>query len=293
MRGLYEHAHLCSKQPWECEYCKFSCTLEEGVGEHWPICPNFPELCPNGCAVGTVERRNMEEHRSVCSMELVTCEMSEFGCSAMVPRKELATHMQDGENQHVISVTLLNNSLCRQLQEDVTDMDTAIAQLQRESTLHKQLHTEMQIQMQSDLKKTMNDLKSAQRELQLQVGELKQIQTDMKGRLLHEQKQLQTKLIDEQKTMKTEITHVQRNMQTELMDELRTTHVRADTRATVEGHTHVNREVMERMSEQITEIMRNVNSQRRELTELKEHIQVVQQNVEQQSTSQCPHCCLQ
>ena len=289
VRGLYEHAHSCLKQPWECEHCKFSCTLEEGEEEHWLSCPKYPEPCPNGCEVGRVERCNMEEHRSVCSLEPVTCEMSEFGCSAVVPRKELAIHMQDSEHQHVISVTRFNSGLCKKLQEDVTDMSMAIAQLQQESTLHKQLHTKMQ----TYLKKTMNDLKNSQRGLQLQVGELKQLQTDMKGRILHEQKQLQTKLIDEHKTMKTELTGVQKNMQTKLMGELRAIHVKADTRAPVEGDAQEKHEVTERMSEQLIEIMRNIDSQRRELTELKDTIQVVQQNVERQSTNQCPQCCLQ
>ena len=67
---------------------------------------------------------------------------------------------------------------------------------------------------------SLEDLKISQQKLQLQVGELKQLQTDVKGRILHKQQQLQTKLIDERKT---------KNTQTELMEYRRATHVRADT----------------------------------------------------------------
>ena len=40
----------------------------------------------------------MEQHLSVCPLEPVACEMKEFGCSVVVPRKELATHMRERVN---------------------------------------------------------------------------------------------------------------------------------------------------------------------------------------------------
>ena len=131
---LTQHADSCAKRPWECEYCGLKFTYGEGEGKHWPMCHKFPEPCPNRCEVGSVERCNVEQHRSVCSLEPVACEMKEFGCSAVVPRKELATHMRESELQHLTAMTMLNLRLSRQLQQDSTERDRKIAQLQQAST---------------------------------------------------------------------------------------------------------------------------------------------------------------
>ena len=47
----------------------------------------------------------MEQHHSECSLEPVACEMKEFGCSVVVPRKELARHMRESELQHLTTMT--------------------------------------------------------------------------------------------------------------------------------------------------------------------------------------------
>ena len=74
----------------------------------------------------------MEQHRSVCPLEPVACEMKEFGCSVVVPRKELATHMRESELQHLTAMTVLNLRLSRQLQQDSTERDRKITQLQQD-----------------------------------------------------------------------------------------------------------------------------------------------------------------
>ena len=95
-------------------------------------CPKFPEPCPNGCEEGSVERCGVEEHRSVCPLEPVACEMKEFGCSVMVPRKELATHMRESELQHLTAMIALNLRLTRQLQQDSLERDRKFEQLQQQ-----------------------------------------------------------------------------------------------------------------------------------------------------------------
>ena len=106
MNGLKRHADSCELRPWECKYCGLKCTYGEGEGKHWPTCHKFPEPCPNSCEVVSVERCNIEQHRSVCPLEPVACEMKEFGCSVVVPRKELATHMKESELQHLTAMTI-------------------------------------------------------------------------------------------------------------------------------------------------------------------------------------------
>ena len=68
-----------------------------------------------------MERGNLVHHRSVCSLEPVACQMSEYGCSAVVPRKDLATHMEGNKIHHLTSIALL--SLTRQLQEEMAKKD--------------------------------------------------------------------------------------------------------------------------------------------------------------------------
>ena len=158
---LKRHADSCVKRPWECQYCALKCTYGEGEGKHWPTCSKFPEPCPNSCEVGSVERCNMEQHRSVCSLEPVACEMKEFGCSVVVPRKELATHMRESELQHLTGMTMLNLRLCRQLQQDSTERDRKMAQLQQEIAEQKKLQTEM--------KKKMDEFQAEQKKLQTEM----------------------------------------------------------------------------------------------------------------------------
>ena len=128
------------------------CAQATAEGEPLPIAhlpstpdnqPGSMEPCPNRCEVGSVKRCNMEQHRSVCSLEPVACEMKEFGCSVVVPRKELATHMKESELQHLTAMTVLNLRLSRQLQQDSTERDRKITQLQQEMADMKKLQTEM------------------------------------------------------------------------------------------------------------------------------------------------------
>ena len=132
LNGLGQHAFSCENRLWKCEYCGLRYEFLEGEKKHWPTCATFPEPCPNSCEVVSVERCNMEQHRSVCPLEPLACEMKEFGCSVVVPRKELATHMKESELQHLTAMTMLNLRLTKQLQQDSTERDKKIAQLQEE-----------------------------------------------------------------------------------------------------------------------------------------------------------------
>ena len=174
---LKRHADSCTKRPWECKYCGLKCTYGEGEGMHWHMCRKFPEPCPNGCEVGSVERCNVEQHHSVCSLEPVACEMKEFGCSAVVPRKDLVTHMRESELQHLTAMAVLNLRLSRQLQQDSTERDRKITQLQQDMAEQKQMQVEMkkemgeQKQLQFDMKKEMGEQKQMQFQTKKEIGQ--------------------------------------------------------------------------------------------------------------------------
>ena len=177
INGLKRHADSCELRPWECKYCGLKCTYGEGEGKHWPTCHKFPEPCPNSCEVGNVERCNIEQHRSVCPLEPVACEMKEFGCSVVVPRKELATHMKESELQHLTAMTMLNLRLTKQLQQDSTERDKKIAQLQEEQKkLQSQLQQEMidqkklQTEMKTEMKMKMDEMSDEQKKMQVEIN---------------------------------------------------------------------------------------------------------------------------
>ena len=154
--GVERHALSCPKRPWECPHCALRCTYGEGEGKHWPACSKFPEPCPNGCEVGSVERCHLEQHHRECPLEPVTCEMREFGCSAVVPRKDLATHMRESELQHLTAMAVLNLRLTRQLQQDAAEKDEKIVHLQLEMTKQKE---ELKKDLTEMFKKDLSDLK--------------------------------------------------------------------------------------------------------------------------------------
>ena len=219
VNGLTRHADSCAKRPWECEYCGLKCTYGEGEGKHWPTCRKFPEPCPNGCEVGSVERCNVEQHRSVCSLEPVACEMKEFGCSAVVPRKELATHMRESELQHLTAMAVLNLRLSRQLQQDSTERDRKIARLQQDMDEQKQEIAGLKQQQVKEItglkegkKREGSQVKDVIAALSQQVEREKEtmteLQTQTREEMKEETKQLQTEMktkMDEQKKMQTEM----------------------------------------------------------------------------------------
>ena len=209
VNGVERHAGCCPKRAWECQYCGLKCTYGEGEGEHWPTCSKFPEPCPNGCEVGSMERCNVEQHRSVCSLEPVCCEMREFGCSAVVPRKDLATHMGESELQHLTGMAVLNLRLTRQLQQDLAEKDKKIAQLQQEMAEQRQ-----------EMKEEMMEQRQLQKK---EFVEQKNLQTEMKKEMT-EQRQLVMTKFDEQRQVQSEMKQETKKELTELRGKIQQVH---------------------------------------------------------------------
>ncbi|CAI8045685.1 TNF receptor-associated factor 5 [Geodia barretti] len=182
VNGLKRHTLSCEKRPWECEYCGLKCTYDEGEGRHWPECSKFPEPCPNGCEVGRVERCGVEQHRSVCPLEPVACEMKEFGCSVVVPRRELATHMRESELQHLTAMTALNLRLTRQLQQDTAERERKFEQLRQDLTERDQKFEQLARQLQLDSAERGKMLEQLQKDSAERDRKIVQLQQDSADR---------------------------------------------------------------------------------------------------------------
>ena len=290
---LTQHADSCAKRLWECEYCGLKCTYGEGEGKHWPLCHKFPELCPNGCEVGSVERCNVGQHRSVCSLEPVACEMKEFGCSAVVPRKELATHMRESELQHLTAMAMLNLRLSGQLQQDSTERDRKIARLQQDMAEQKQMQTEMK-QLQTEMKTKIDEQKQMQTEMKAKMDQQKQLQVEM-NKEMGEQKQEITGLKEGQKREGSQVKDAiaalsqQVEREKETMTELRTKtreemkketkQLQTEMKTKMDEQKKMQTEMKAKIDEQKkiqTEVKAKMDEQKREVVELKAQVQAVQ-----------------
>ena len=239
------HDATCDKQYWECKHCGLVCVYREGEENHWPVCVRFPEPCPNQCEVGRVARCDMEQHRNVCPLEPVTCTMKEFGCRAVVPRRELAKHMEESELRHLTAMTMLNLHLTRELQQDLTERDGKIAQLQKDMQLMERKlelkcdqHMKLQMETKTKVEQKTEQVKQIQTAIKTKLNEQKRSQAELSRKMDEHKKMVKTvenmqgdlnKTIDEHNETQVLI-EAKVDKQTKLLDELKrkTEHIQAD-----------------------------------------------------------------
>ena len=129
---LDQHTTSCPKSPWSCPYCPFQSTQDIGPTDHAPECDYQPIPCPNHCEVDTVPRCHAEKHLLTCPLQLVDCEFASVGCNVRVPRKDLGGHMTESAQHHLMTATLLNLRLTRDLYQKMEEKDKQIAELKEE-----------------------------------------------------------------------------------------------------------------------------------------------------------------
>ena len=128
--GSNRHTCSCPKRAWECECCDFQSTFDV-KDRHEGECSRYPVPCPNKCMVPvvvedgmsatmtstmivrTIPRCEVEKHRAECPLELVTCEFVDVGCDVKTTREDLKRHMEESQQQHLLTATLLNLKLTR------------------------------------------------------------------------------------------------------------------------------------------------------------------------------------
>ena len=196
------HSNSCPKRPWQCKLCDFEGTYDVGTSDHLDNCTKQAEPCPNQCEIGTVPRCDMEEHLTQCPLQLVECEFAQAGCQVRVPRQDLARHMEEWGQRHLLSMSLLNFSLTRELHQKMAEKDQQIADLQE------------QLQQQnSKLEKQIQDLQEqTEKQLQTQLEDNLQKQATQMARVQEQQKEtekqisgLQTQLQNESKTLQQQV----------------------------------------------------------------------------------------
>ncbi len=157
---LNHHTTACPKRPWKCQYCDFESIYEIGPNDHTPNCANYPMTCPNQCEIGTVPRRDADSHLLECPLQLVECEFAGNGCAVKVPRRELVSHMTDNAQHHLMTATLLNLRLTRELHQKMEEKDQQITELKQITKKDldklqqqtKDLDTKLQLQLDTSIK---------------------------------------------------------------------------------------------------------------------------------------------
>jgi len=265
-----QHSNSCPKRPWQCKYCDFKGTYDVGTTDHLPSCTKYPEPCPNQCEIGTVPRCDMEEHLTQCPLQLVKCEFAQAGCHVRVPRRDLARHMEEWGQRHLLSMSLLNLSLTRDLHQKMTEKDQQIAELQE------------QLQQQnSKLEKHFKDVEKQTEKMEAQLEDLQQKQ----AKQITGVHQLKQKLTDQQKETKQQITGVHDQLKQKLTDQ------RKETKEQITGvHDQLKQKLTDQQKEtkeQITgvhdQLKQKLTDQRKET---KEQITGVQEKLERKLTDQ-------
>ena len=178
--GSKQHINTCPKRPWNCQHCDFKSTFEAGI-QHVEECTNYPIPCPNKCEIPVVSqalplssncqpqtqicmipRCDIEKHLAECPLEMVACEFADVGCKVRTTRQELKRHMEESQQEHLLSATLLNLRLTR---ETIADKDRQIAEIERR--LNEKIHEEGQLLAEKDLKIAVLEEKLAQKDRQV------------------------------------------------------------------------------------------------------------------------------
>ena len=128
IRGLKQHIDSCLKRLWKCQYCDFLSTFDAEM-DHVINCTHYPTACPNQCDVGTVPRCEIEDHIARCPLEVVACEFVDAGCTVETTRQNLSRHMEESQQQHLLSATLLNLKLTR---ETIGEKDRQLTEKDRQ-----------------------------------------------------------------------------------------------------------------------------------------------------------------
>ena len=85
--------------------------------------------CPNNCEVEKFSLGDMDKHLAECPLELVTCEFADAGCSVKLARRDLKHHMEEKQQEHIISATLMNLKLTK---ESIAEKDKQLAEKDRQ-----------------------------------------------------------------------------------------------------------------------------------------------------------------
>ena len=114
---IEEHKRKCSYRKYKCRTCKMEGAYGEITTTHLEICPMTRVSCPNHCHSSNISRFKLPAHLSICANELVSCTYVNAGCSVMIQRQDLSTHLEQNMATHLQMAMETNTKLALKLKE--------------------------------------------------------------------------------------------------------------------------------------------------------------------------------
>jgi hypothetical protein len=91
---LAEHKEICEFRPMPCEYCDLKFKSDMMVHHLETTCVGVERTCPDGCSA-MITIPMFASHAAECMEHKVPCSWAHYGCSDLIPRKDLEAHQQD------------------------------------------------------------------------------------------------------------------------------------------------------------------------------------------------------
>ena len=144
----------CRLRPYGCDHCgEFASSFEDVVSNHHPVCERYPLPCPNKCNEipegfkHAIERRNLERHvKEVCLLTVVECDFDYSGCEAMLPRKDMASHLAESLVIHVSLMATQGKKTVTEAQRGMAETNSKIQVLEEENkSMKKKLDLHIQL----------------------------------------------------------------------------------------------------------------------------------------------------
>lgn len=147
-KDLKKHLDECPMRKYQCQYCDYESTYKEITTNHYAQCTDYPVDCPNQCGAEPIKRKEVPAHKLTCPQEPVKCPHQEAGCKAKLVRSELASHMAENSQQHLVDMMKAFTELKKKVgsleshqQSLVTSMQNIRSEIDYINTKEAQAHT--------------------------------------------------------------------------------------------------------------------------------------------------------
>ena len=136
----------CCLRCEKCKYCPLVSTHVEVTGAHLEKCPNYPLNCPNRCGAKGITRSSVPAHCEACPLQRVECEYKRFGCTVVLPRKDIPEHLKTSVESHLKMTKrrVEEQELC--LKEQEIQLKDEMERAERERYEHQTLREKVDMQ---------------------------------------------------------------------------------------------------------------------------------------------------
>ena len=229
--NIVDHeTHGCPKRPHSCEHChNFASTFENVSLHHYPVCPDRPVPCSNGCGL-LLKLELLEDHmKRECPLEVVECPFNFAGCTEKTSRRSMAEHITQNLALHMSLQAASHQREQRKLNSRISELEAQLskavkayecgrAKVDELEKANKLLLDTIQQECKNQVAIVGQDLKVVQEQrlkghLATMKGELKKVQAETKQEITKQH----------QATLKGEIRKAQAETKQEITKEYQAT----------------------------------------------------------------------